>query len=321
MRGVADAAARNDLGEGTMGDVTARQVDPEDEAGQAGSASPSDKLEWTLVIRPKGRWFDLRLRELWRGRELVWLFFWRDFVALYKQTVLGPLWYLIQPLLTTIVFTVVFGRIANLSTSGLPQFLFYMSGTVMWTYFATSLTRTSTTFLTNAQIFGKVYFSRLTVPISTVLSNLVVFGIQFLLFLGFLGYFLIKGSDVHVTAWALLLPAQILIMAGLGLGLGIVVSALTTKYRDLQYLVAFGVQLLMYTTPMVLPLASVSGKWRWVMIANPMTSIIESFRRGFLGTGTVSAPMLLYSAGFAVAAVVVGAALFHRVERTFMDTV
>ncbi len=304
-----------------MADMAARQVDPGVESCQAGSADPSDEPEWTLVIRPKGRWFDLRLRELWQGRELVWLFFWRDFVAMYKQTILGPLWYLIQPLLTTIVFTVVFGRLANLPTNGLPPFLFYMSGTVMWTYFASSLTKTSTTFLANANIFGKVYFSRLTVPISTLLSSLVVFGIQFLLFLGFLAYFLIQGADVHVTVWALLLPVEILIMAGLGLGLGIIVSALTTKYRDLQYLVTFGVQLLMYTTPMVLPLSSVSGKWRWVMIANPMTSIIEAFRRGFLGAGTISALLLLYSAGFALAAVLVGALLFHRVERTFMDTV
>lgn len=234
-----------------MADVAARQVDPSVEPCQAGSAGSSDEPAWTLVIRPKGRWFDLRLGELWQGRELVWLFFWRDFVALYKQTILGPIWYLIQPLATTIVFTVVFGRIANLPTNGLPQFLFYMSGTVMWTYFASSLTKTSTTFLANAQIFGKVYFSRLTVPISILLSNLVAFGIQFLLFLGFLAYFLIKGSDVHITAWALLLPAQILIMAGLGLGLGIIVSALTTKYRDLQNLVVFGVSLMMYVSPMI----------------------------------------------------------------------
>jgi lipopolysaccharide transport system permease protein len=277
--------------------------------------------DWTIVIRPKGRWVDLRLRELLAARELVWLFFWRDFVALYKQTVLGPLWYLIQPLLTTVVFTVVFGRIANLSTNGLPQFLFYMSGTVMWTYFAACLTKTSTTFLTNAQIFGKVYFPRLTVPLSTLLSNLVIFGIQFVLFLGFLAYFAVKGTDAHVTVWALLLPVEILIMAGLGLGLGIIVSALTVRYRDLQNLVAFGVQLLMYTTPMVIPLSSVSGKWRWIMVANPMTSVIEAFRRGFLGAGTISAPLLLYSAGFAILAVLVGVVLFHRVERTFMDTV
>jgi len=304
-----------------MTDAAARQVEPRHEIRQTRPAGKPDEPDWTLVIRPKGRWFDLRLRELWRGRELIWLFFWRDFVALYKQTILGPLWYLIQPLLTTIVFTVVFGRIANLPTNGLPQFLFYMSGTVVWTYFAGSLTKTSTTFLMNAQIFGKVYFSRLTVPISALLSNLVAFGIQFLLFLGFLAYFVIKGSDAHVTVWALLLPVLILIMAGLGLGLGIMVSALTTKYRDLQYLVAFGVQLLMYTTPMVIPLSAVSGKWRLVMVVNPMTPIIEAFRRGFLGEGVISAPLLLYSAGFALAAVIGGALLFHRVERTFMDTV
>jgi lipopolysaccharide transport system permease protein len=291
-------------------------------SGDAGRPDGApDQSDWTLVIRPKGRWFDLRLRELWQGRELIWLFFWRDFVALYKQTILGPLWYLIQPLLTTIVFTVVFGRIADLPTNGLPQFLFYMSGTIMWTYFATSLTKTSTTFLANAQIFGKVYFPRLAVPLSILLSNLVAFGIQFVLFIGFVVYFALAGADVHVTAWALLLPAEIVVMAGLGLGLGIMVSALTTKYRDLQFLVTFGVQLLMYTTPMVIPLSAVTGKWRWVMAANPMTSIIEAFRRGFLGAGTISAPLLIYSTGFAVVAIVVGAALFHRVERTFMDTV
>jgi lipopolysaccharide transport system permease protein len=280
-----------------------------------------DEPEWTLVIEPKGKWVDLRLSELWQGRELVWLFFRRDFVALYKQTILGPLWYVIQPLLTTVVFTVIFGRIANLSTNGLPQFLFYMSGTVVWTYFATSLTKTSTTFLTNAQIFGKVYFPRLTVPLSILLSNLVAFGIQLALFLGFLAFFVIRGTDAHVTLWALLLPVLILIMAGLGLGLGVIVSALTTKYRDLQYLVAFGVQLLMYTTPIVLPLSAVSGPWRWVFLANPMTSIIEAFRRGFLGEGIISVPLLLYSASFAGISVLIGAALFHRVERTFMDTV
>jgi len=296
-------------------------VDRSEAASQVGSAGPPDEPEWTLVIRSKGRWLDLRLRELWQGRELVWLFFWRDFVSLYKQTVLGPIWYLIQPLATTIVFTVVFGRIANLSTNGLPQFLFYLSGTVVWTYFATSLTKTSSTFLANSGIFGKVYFPRLTVPLSILLSNLVTFGIQFLLFLGFLAYFMIKGSDAHPTLWALLLPVLIVIMAGLGLGLGIIISALTTKYRDLQNLVGFGVSLLMYVSPMIFPLSSVNGKWRWLMMANPMTSIIEAFRRGFLGAGTISAPLLLYSTGFALVAVILGAVLFHRVERTFMDTV
>ena len=293
-----------------MGGTTPRQVD-----------SADDGAEWTLVVRPTGRWFDLRLGELWRGRELIWLFFWRDFVSQYKQTMLGPLWYLVQPLLTTTIFTIAFGRIADLPTNGIPQFLFYMSGTVVWTYFATSVTKTSTTFLTNAQIFGKVYFSRLTVPLSILLSNLVIFAIQFVQFLGFLAYFASKGADVRVTSWALLLPVLVVIMAGLGLGLGITVSALTTKYRDLQFLVVFGVQLLMYTTPMIIPLSSVPEKWRWIMLVNPMTPIIEAFRQGFLGAGTVSGPLLAYSAGFALVASIVGAALFHRVERTFMDTV
>lgn len=291
------------------------------EFGPANVPRDHEGSDWTLVLRPKGKWFDLRLGELWRGRELVWLFFWRDFVSLYKQTILGPAWYLLQPLLTTVVFTVVFGQIAHLSTNGLPQFLFYMSGTVVWTYFATAVTKTSTTFLANAQIFGKIYFPRLAVPLSILLSTLVAFGIQFLMYVGFFVYYVIKGTDARLTLWALFLPISILIMAGLGLGLGIIVSALTTKYRDLQYLVAFGVQLLMYTTPMVIPLSSVHGKFRWIMLANPMTEVIEVFRRGFLGAGTVTAPLLLYSAVFAAIAVIVGTVLFNRVERTFMDTV
>jgi lipopolysaccharide transport system permease protein len=310
----------NTIDEGTMNEA-ANRMDADADKRRATLSSREDDGGWTLVIRPRGHWFDLRLRELWQSRELVWLFFWRDFVALYKQTILGPLWYIIQPLMTTIIFTIVFGRIADLPTNGLPQFLFYLSGTVMWTYFATSLTKTSTTFLANANIFGKVYFSRLTVPLSILLSNLVVFGIQFALFLCILAYFAVKGADVHLTIWSLLLPVLILIMAGLGLGLGIMVSSLTTKYRDLQNLVSFGVQLLMYTTPLVYPLSSVTGPWRWVMLANPMSSIIEAFRLGFLGSGTLSGPMLAYSAGFALAATVAGALLFHRVERTFMDTV
>jgi lipopolysaccharide transport system permease protein len=301
----------------TPSDITAAVDDPALPSGD-GRGGEGD---WTLIIKPKGRLVDLRLGELWESRELIWLFFWRDFVAQYKQTILGPVWYLIQPLLTTVVFTIVFGRVAHLSTDGLPQFLFYLSGTVVWTYFAACLTRTSSTFLSNANIFGKVYFPRLSVPLSTLLSNLVAFGIQFVLFLGFLVYFALQGADVHLTWWALFLPVEILLMAGLGLGLGIVVASLTTKYRDLQYLVSFGVQLLMYTTPMVIPLSAVSGAWRWVMLVNPMTPIIEVFRRGFLGEGVVTAPLLLYCAAFSLGAVFLGSALFHRVERTFMDSV
>lgn len=303
-----------------MSDLAVGPVAPPESSGSV-EVVDTEESEWTLVIRPHGKWFDLRLGELWQSRELVWLFFWRDFVALYKQTILGPVWYLLQPLFTTVIFTVVFGRIAKLPTSGLPPFLFYMSGTVVWTYFATSVTKTSTTFLSNAQVFGKIYFPRLTVPVSILLSNLVAFGIQMLLFLAFLIYYVVQGADAHVTTWVLFLPVLILIMAGLGLGIGIIVSALTTKYRDLQYLVTFGVQLLMYTTPLVIPLSSVQGKYRWIMIANPMTEVIEVFRRGFLGEGTVTLPLLAYSSLFSLVAVIVGAVLFNRVERTFMDTV
>ena len=284
------------------------------EHGEAGEG-------WTLVIRPKRRWLDLRLRDLWSARELVMLFVWRDFVSLYKQTVLGPLWYLIQPLATTVVFTVVFGRIAGLSTDGLPQSLFYMSGIVVWGYFAACLTKTSQTFIANANLFGKVYFPRMAVPVSIVLSNLTGFGIQFVMFLGFLIYVLIVGSAVQPNAWMLALPLVIAMMAGLGLGLGIIVSSLTTKYRDLQYLVAFGTQLAMYASPVVYPLSSVHGRLRLIIMANPMTAPIELFRKGFLGAGDVSAGLILYGVGCTGLALIVGLVLFNRIEQTFMDTV
>jgi lipopolysaccharide transport system permease protein len=277
--------------------------------------------EWTLIISPQRRWFDFRFRELWRERELVMLFVWRDFVSLYKQTVLGPLWYVIQPLATTVVFTIVFGRIANLPTDQLPQFLFYMSGVVLWSYFALCLTKTSQTFIANAGVFGKVYFPRLAVPLSITISNLITFAIQFVLFAGFVVYFVIAGSTVHPNAWMAALPLEIAMMAGLGLGLGIIVSALTTKYRDLQNLVVFGTQLAMYCSPVVYPLSSVHGKLRWLVEANPMTAPIEMFRRGFLGVGEVSTGLVGYSASATAVILVVGLILFNRVERNFMDTV
>lgn len=277
--------------------------------------------DWTLVIRPQRHWWDLRLSELWSARELVALFVWRDFVSLYKQTILGPLWYVVQPLLTTIVFTVIFGRIAKLSTDGMPQFLFYMAGTVVWSYFSICLTKTSQTFLANAGVFGKVYFPRMAVPLSVVLSSMIGFLIQFLLFCGFVVYYMATGSAVQPNSYALLLPLLVLLMAGLGLGFGVVVSALTTRYRDLQYLVVFGTQLAMYLTPIVYPLSSVQGKLRVLVLANPMTSIVETFRRGFLGSGDASWGMLAYSMVFTVVLLLVGSLLFNRVERTFMDTV
>lgn len=277
--------------------------------------------EWDLLIQPKRAWWDLRIGELWRYRDLIRLFVWRDFVAYYKQTILGPLWYLIQPLFTTLIFTVVFGNIAKLSTDGLPPFLFYLAGNTVWTYFAACLTSTSNTFTSNAHIFGKVYFPRLSIPLSVIFSNLISFGIRLALFLGFLVYFVLSGADVRPNWWILLLPILLLIMAGLGLGLGVIVSSLTTKYRDLQQLVGFGVQLLMYVTPVIYPLSSAQGLWRWVLIANPMTSVIEIFRSAFLGTSSLGPIYLLYSLLFMLVVLLIGMLVFHRVETTFMDTV
>lgn len=281
----------------------------------------TEQENWSLIIRPQRAWWDLRLGELWRYRDLIWLFVWRDFVAYYKQTVLGPLWYLIQPILTTVVFTVIFGNIAKLSTDGLPPFLFYLAGNTVWTYFSASLTSTSNTFTGNAGLFGKVYFPRLTMPVSVVISQLISFGIRFLVFLGFLTYFIATGADVHPSWWILILPILLFMMAGLGLGLGIIISSLTTKYRDLQQLVAFGVQLLMYGTPVIYPLSSIDDTWRWLILANPMTPVVEVFRLAFLGTSALSPLYLLYSLAFLIVVLSIGTVIFNRVENSFMDTV
>lgn len=276
---------------------------------------------WTLVIRPQRSLFSLPLGELWKYRDLIMLFVWRDFVSVYKQTILGPLWYLIQPLLTTITFTVIFGNIAQLPTDGLPQFLFYMSGTVLWTYFADCLVKTSNTFVNNANLFGKVYFPRLAVPVSILISNLITFGIQFAFFLIFVGVFALRGSVIHPNAWILLSPVLILMMAGLGFGFGILISSLTTKYRDLRFLVQFGVTLLMYATPVIYPTSSIPERFQLLIQANPMTPIVETFRYAFLGAGTVLPSHLVYSFVFMLVLVVIGSLIFNRVEASFMDTV
>jgi lipopolysaccharide transport system permease protein len=279
-------------------------------------------IEWDLVIQPHRHLLDLKLGDLWRYRDLVLLFVRRDFVSVYKQTILGPLWYLIQPLLTTITFTVIFGNIASLPTDGLPQFLFYMSGTVVWSYFSSCLTKTSETFVNNANLFGKVYFPRLAVPVSILISNLITFLIQFALFLVFALYFILRGTPIQLHwLWIALSPLLLLMMAGLGLGLGIIVSTLTTKYRDLRFLVQFGVQLLMYATPVIYPVSSIPASFQWVIQANPMTPIVEAFRYAFLGAGTVDLGHLLYSFGFMLVVVIIGSIIFNRVEQTFMDTV
>jgi lipopolysaccharide transport system permease protein len=277
--------------------------------------------EWTLVIRPTRPWYDLRLRELWSARDLVQLFVWRDFVSYYKQTILGPAWYLVQPLLTTLVFTVVFGRIASLPTDGLPPFLFYMAGTVIWSYFAACLTKTSETFIANAGLFGKVYFPRLAVPVSILLSNLIAFAIQFALLLGFIIFFLLRGADLKPNAGMLLTPLLVLMMAGFGLGFGIIVSSLTTRYRDLRHLVGFGVQLWMYATPVIYPVSAVPSALQPIILANPITPIVETFRYAFLGGGSLNPASLLYSFGCMLVVLVIGTIIFNRVEATFMDTV
>ncbi|MBN2117156.1 MAG: ABC transporter permease [Anaerolineales bacterium] len=275
-----------------------------------------------MDIEPQRGLLDLRFGELWRYRDLVMLFVRRDFVAVYKQTILGPLWYLIQPLLTTVIFTFIFGQIARLPTDGLPQFLFYMSGTVVWSYFAECLNKTSNTFVQNANLFGKVYFPRMAVPVSILISNLITFSIQFALFVAFILYFVLRGTPIQPNwLWITLSPLLILMMAGLGLGFGVIISSLTTKYRDLRFLVTFGVQLLMYATPVIYPVSAIPERFQWIILANPMTPIVEAFRYAFLGAGTVDLGHLLYSFVFMLIVVFLGSVIFNRVEQTFMDTV
>lgn len=277
--------------------------------------------KWDLIILPKRGWFDLHLRDLWRYRDLMALFVKRDFVTFYKQTAFGPLWYIIQPLLTTVVFTVIFGRLAGIPMDGVPPFLFLLAGNVTWGYFAGCLNETSHTFVRNAGIFGKVYFPRLTVPVSVVIINLVKFGIQFALFLGFYIYFIARGSPVRPTSHILLLPVLLLQMAVLSLGVGILVSALTTKYRDLTFVMTFAVQLWMYASSVIIPASAIPERYRPFYMLNPMTSVIELFRYAFFSRGVVD--VVYVGISWAVTLVILfgGIALFSRVEKSFMDTV
>jgi lipopolysaccharide transport system permease protein len=285
-------------------------------------SGPPCKHEWDLIIRPQGRWWELQLADVWRHRDLLWMFIWRDFVSVYKQTILGPIWFFIQPLLTTIMFTVIFSGVAKIPTGGLPPMLFYLAGTTPWNYFAICLTKTSGTFVSNAGLFGKVYFPRLVTPISVVASNLIQFSIQFLLFFGFLAYYWIKGAPLHPD-WLMILvltPALLLLMALLGLGTGILVSSLTTKYRDLTFLITFGVQLAMYGAPVIYPMSNIPPRYRLLIEANPMSAIIESFRAIYLG-GSIPWPQLGLSAAVTGILLLLGIAVFNKVEKTFMDTV
>ena len=284
--------------------------------------NPSTETEnWDLIITPRKKWYDLQLADVWRYRDLITLFVRRDFVSRYKQTILGPLWLIIQPIMNSIVFTVIFGNIARLPTDGLPQILFYMSGTVLWHYFSNCLTGTSQTFISNARLFGKVYFPRLVIPISLVISNLITLAIQFSLFMAFWLFYFSRDSDIQFTVWAIALPVLIFLMAGLGLGFGIIISSMTTKYRDLNYLVGFGVSLWMYASPVIYPVSTIPEDWRWIANINPITPIIETFRAGFLGAGDASWARLAYSAAFMVVVMFIGVIIFNRVEKTFIDTV
>ncbi|MEO6231181.1 MAG: ABC transporter permease [Ferruginibacter sp.] len=277
---------------------------------------------WDLVLEPKGSLFNLNLKEVWRYRDLLWLFVKRDFAAQYKQTILGPLWHFIQPIFTTIVFLMVFGKIANIPTDGIEPVLFYMSGISIWNYFSACLTATSNTFVANAGIFGKVYFPRLIIPLSTVMSNMVKFGIQFSLLLVAMAWFGFKNHHFHFGVSWLFIPLLVLMMSGLGLGLGIIISSLTTKYRDFTVLIGFAVQLLMYATPVAYPLSFLKDKSFYAWIAwNPLTPIVEAFRFALFGVGTVDLTGLLYSAGVIAVCLFAGVLIFSKVERSFMDTV
>ena len=279
------------------------------------------QINFDNAIVPRDKLLSLRLKEIWRYRDLMVLFVRRDFVAKYKQTILGPLWFFIQPMLQTLVMTVVFGGMAKLSTDGIPPILFYLAGVTAWNYFSQCLVATSNTFTLNAHLFGKVYFPRAVIPLSIIISNLIQFGIGLLLFLGVYGYYALGDYPVAPNISLVLLPFLVVLMGFMGLGLGMLVSAMTTKYRDLQQLVGFGVQLLMYATPVILPLSAVPEKYKIIMLVNPMTGIIETFKFGFFGMGTLQWGLLAYSLIFTISIFLIGLVIFNKTEKNFMDTV
>ena len=278
-------------------------------------------MEYTTIIKPKNKLFEVDFKEIWQYRDLFSMFVKRDIITQYKQTILGPAWFFIQPILTTIMYSIVFAGIAGISTDGLPQFMFYLAGIVCWQYFADCLNKTSSTFTANQGIFGKVYFPRLIVPLSTVASGLVRMGIQFLLFVAVYIYYLITGVHIAPNIYILLLPVIIIMLAGLSLGFGIIISSMTTKYRDLTIFFSFIVQLWMYATPIIYPLSSMSPKRQWIMGLNPVTSLVETFKYGTMGVGTFSWMMLGYSFIFMIVLLGIGIVVFNKVQRSFMDTV
>ena len=286
--------------------------------------SENSENQWDLVIENKSSLFCLNLKEVWRYRDLLYMYVKRDIITLYKQTILGPLWFIIQPVFTTIMFMFVFGGIAGISTDGIPQAVFYLSGLVCWNYFSDCLSKCSDTFNANQQIFGKVYFPRLVVPLSITVSNLIKLLIQFVLFLLVYIYYIIDDFTFQINFAIMLVPFLIILLGCLGLGFGLIISSMTTKYRDLKFLITFGVQLWMYVTPVIYPLSVMKdsySKYMWLIVANPLTSIIESFKYGFTGVGVFNWFYLGYSTIFSFAILFVGIMVFNKVQRSFMDVI
>jgi lipopolysaccharide transport system permease protein len=276
--------------------------------------------DWDLVIKGHTTLFDLRLKEVWHYRDLLFLFVKRDFVTVYKQTILGPLWFFVQPLLTTVTFTIIFGTVAKLSTDGAPKVVFYMAGITLWSYFSNCLTSVAGVFSTNASIFGKVYFPRLIMPLTVVISNLMKFGVQFLLFISFVIYFVIQGQ-IHPNFYILLTPLIILLMALISMGIGLVLTAMTVKYKDLNQLIVFGVQLFMYITPVIYPSSSISENYKWLVNLNPLVSLFDYMRYAYLGIGHFSVGSLLYTILFSLGILAIGILVFNKSQKTFIDTV
>ena len=276
--------------------------------------------QWDAVIESRHSLLDLNLKELWHYRDLLVLFVRRDFVTVYKQTILGPLWFFIQPILTTITFTIIFGNVAQLSTDGAPKLVFYMAGITLWNYFSTCLTSVSGVFNVNASIFGKVYFPRLIMPLTIVISNLMKFGVQFLLFLCFVGYYY-SQNEIRPNTWIAATPIVIILMALISMGIGLILSSMTTKYKDLNQLIGFGVQLFMYATPVIYPSSTVPLDYQWVVELNPLVGLFDYMRFAYLGVGEFTILDLVYPSIFSIVILVIGVLVFNKTQKTFMDTV
>jgi lipopolysaccharide transport system permease protein len=279
------------------------------------------KQLWTEEIKSQSSLFSINFSELWHYRDLLLMLLKRDFITFYKQTILGPIWFFVQPIMTTVIYVVIFGQVAKLSTDGTPQFAFYLAGITTWNYFSDSLVKTSSVFQSNASIFGKVYFPRLIMPLSIVFSNLLKFIVQFGLFIAVVLYYALVQKSIQPNWWVLMTPLLILLMAAFALGLGMIFSSLTTKYKDLTYLLAFGIQLLMYATPVVYPASAMPGTYKRIIDLNPLTGIFECFRYAYLGSGNFDPSSLIYTTVFTLILLITGTVIFNKVEKSFMDTV